>query len=152
VKSCSILRSLLFGTLCIIALGSVSRPAARAATLGDFGYQNMTLNGNPVLGARPTLVILLDLANSGSFAHSSAYYDNLVFNPFNTNSAGLRSLNGFMLVNSHARFSLTRAGPGLIGPLQLPADQRAAMSSVMYWGPRTSTASGMSPVTITNTH
>ncbi len=97
----------------------------RAVTLEDFGYLNMKVNGNSAVGARPTLVILLDLANTNTFAHPNAYYDNLVFNVFNTNAAGLRSLNGYMLVNSHARFSLTRAGPGLIGPLQLPADQRA---------------------------
>lgn len=97
---------------------------SRAATLEDFGYQNMKVNGNPALGARPLLVILLDLANTGRFDHSSSYYDNLVFNPFNITPAGLRSVNGFMLVNSHARFSLARAGTGLMGPLQLPADQR----------------------------
>jgi M6 family metalloprotease-like protein len=109
---------------------------AQPATLEGFGYQNMKVNGTPALGARPTLVILLDLAASGGFAHPSAYYDNLVFNPFNTNAAGVRSLNGYMIVNSHARFSLTRAGPGLVGPLQLPADQlaKALTNDVMRAG------------------
>lgn len=108
----------------IVMFGLIVNAGAQV-TLADFGYQNMRVNGNLAIGARPTLVILLDLANTGTFAHDNAYYDNLVFNVFNTNSAGLRSVNGFMLVNSHARFSLTRAGPGLIGPLPLPADQRA---------------------------
>lgn len=113
-----------FAALFTLSIGLCFSADSRAATLEDFGYQNMKVNGKPALGARPLLVILLDLANTGSFAHSSDYYDNLVFNPFNTNSAGLRSVNGFILVNSHARFSLARAGAGLIGPLQLPADQR----------------------------
>lgn len=125
MNNSAIPRPLPFASLFTITFGLVLCLRAGAATLDDFGYQNMKVNGNPAIGARPTLVILLDLANTGSFAHNNAYYDNLVFNPFTTTSAGLRSVNGFMLVNSHARFSLTRVGPGLIGPLQLPADQRA---------------------------
>ena len=124
MKNFSKPRTLPVAALVALSIGLCFNTDSRAATLEDFGYQNMKVNGNPAIGARPLLVILLDLANSGSFAHNNAYYDNLVFNPFNTNSAGLRSVNGFMLVNSHARFSLTRVGPGLIGPLQLPADQR----------------------------
>jgi M6 family metalloprotease-like protein len=34
------------------------------------------------------------------------------------------SVNGFMLVNSHGRFHLNRAGTGLLGPLSLPTDER----------------------------
>ena len=125
MNSFAIPRPLPLASRFIITLGLALCLRAGAATLDDFGHLNMKVNGNPAIGARPTLVILLDLANTGSFAHNNAYYDNLVFNVFNANSAGLRSVNGYMLVNSHARFSLTRVGPGLIGPLQLPADQRA---------------------------
>ncbi len=108
----------------ILLLGLIINAGAQGITLEDFGHQKMKINGTLAVGARPTLVILLDLADTGSFAHSNSYYDNLVFNVFNTNSAGLRSVNGFMLVNSHARFSLARAGAGLIGPLKLPAAER----------------------------
>jgi M6 family metalloprotease-like protein len=125
MKRSSTVRWLPFAVWLILMSGLTVDARAQGVTLEDFGYQNMKVNGSLSLSARPTLVILLDLANTGTFAHSNADYDNLVFNPFNTNSAGLRSVNGFMLVSSHGRFSLTRVGPGLIGPLQLPADQTA---------------------------
>ncbi|HEX5220918.1 MAG TPA: hypothetical protein VFZ59_15215 [Verrucomicrobiae bacterium] len=97
----------------------------RGVTLDDFGYQKMKVNGQLALGARPTLVILLDLANTGTFAHPTSYYDDLVFNFFNTTPAGVRSVNGFFMENSHGRFFLNRAGAGIIGPLQLNATDRA---------------------------
>ncbi len=121
----------------ILLAGFIGHSEVRAVTLADFGHEKMKVNGSLAVGARPTLVILLDLAGTGVFAHSNAYYDNLVFNPFNTNSAGqLRSVNGFMLVNSHARFSLARAGAGLIGPLALPAGEltQALTNDVMKAG------------------
>jgi M6 family metalloprotease-like protein len=125
MKSSSTSRLLPLAARLILVSGLILNAGAQSPALEDFGYGNMKVNGSPSLSARPTLVILLDLANTGTFAHNNAYYDNLVFNFFNTNSAGLRSVNGLMLINSHGRFSLTRVGPGLIGPLQLPADQNA---------------------------
>lgn len=123
-------------TRIIVLIGLIFSANAQTVTLEDFGYQNMKVNGHPALGARPLLTILLDLADTGTFAHDNAYYDNLVFNPFNTNAAGVRSVNGFMLVNSHARFSLARAGAGLLGPLSLPAEERtqAITNDIMRGG------------------
>lgn len=97
---------------------------ARAATLEDFGYANLKAIDQLSIGTRPTLVILLDLANTGTFAHTVTEYDNLVFNPLNNTAAGLRSVNGFLTVNSHGKFRINRAGPGILGPLAIPADQR----------------------------
>lgn len=110
------------GLLALVLMGR-----AGAATLEDFGYQNMKVNGQPASGGRPTLVVLLDLVASGVFAHANAEYDNLVFNPFNLDpgTGEPRSVNGFMLVNSHGRFHLTRAGPGVLGPLPLSPDERS---------------------------
>ena len=107
-------------------LALISMGPTLAATLEDFGYLNMTVNGQPALGGRPTLVLLLDLAATGTFSHSNTEYDNLVFNPFNIDpgTGQPRSLNGFMLVNSDGRFHLTRAGAGLMGPLALSPDER----------------------------
>jgi M6 family metalloprotease-like protein len=110
------------GLLVLTALAPVA-----AATLEDFGYLNMTVNGQAALGGRPTLVLLLDLAATGTFFHANAEYDNLVFNPFHIDAGtgNPRSVNGFMLVNSDGRFHLTRAGTGLMGPLTLSDDERS---------------------------
>jgi len=111
-----------FAAILLCGLLSALPTKVPGVTLDDFGYQKMGLQA---LGARPALVILLDLANTGTFSHPTSYYDDLVFNFFNTNSAGVRSVNGFFLENSHGRFYLTRAGAGIIGPLQLNATDRA---------------------------
>jgi M6 family metalloprotease-like protein len=66
------------------------------------------------------LVIIVNFATGPDLAHAPAYYDDLVFNFFNTNS-----LNGYILENSNARFFWERAGrTGLIGPLNRPATER----------------------------
>ncbi len=108
---------LLFGVLA--GFGGSTSPAVRAATLADFGYQHMTINGVLAAGQRPLLVILADVANSGVFAHPMAYYDTLAFSIL-TN----RSLNGFMLENSGGLFLFKRANAGIIGPVSLTATER----------------------------
>ncbi|HUG11103.1 MAG TPA: hypothetical protein VMM36_08825, partial [Opitutaceae bacterium] len=100
--------------------------AGTAATLADFGHENMTVNGKAALGVRPAVIILLDLANSGTFSHPSSYYGEYVFNPSNTTTAGVRSANGFLLANSHGRFSIAPAGVGIVGPVQLSDSDRMA--------------------------
>lgn len=127
IKPKALTLALRFLRIGLLLLGIVSLLPGRvgAATLADFGYQNMKVSGAAALGARPLLVILLDLAGTGTFAHPNSYYQNIVFNPLNNTASGLRSVNGFMLVNSHGRFSLTPAGGGLLGPVNLPANLTA---------------------------
>jgi M6 family metalloprotease-like protein len=97
-----------------------------AATLADFGHGNMKVNGKAALGVRPAVIILLDLANTGTFSHPSSYYSDYVFNPNNATTAGVRSVNGYLLANSHGRFSIAPAGVGIVGPVQLSASDRMA--------------------------
>jgi M6 family metalloprotease-like protein len=92
----------------------------RAATLADFGFNHMTIGGHEARGHRPLLVVLVNFDTGPAFAHEPAYYDDLVFNFFNTNS-----LNGYVLENSNSRFFWERAGRrGMIGPLNRPATER----------------------------
>ena len=98
---------------------TTSIPAESLFTPADFGYQRMTINGQPALGHRPLLVILANFAGGNPFAHSLDYYNNLVFNWLRN-----QSLNGYFLANSNGRFMWTRAGRGIIGPVQFEASQR----------------------------
>jgi M6 family metalloprotease-like protein len=106
-----------------------------AVTLEDFGYNHMQfngrvqLNGHEARGNRPLLVILVRFGGV-ALAHDNAYYDDFVFNFFNTNS-----VNGCYLENSNSRFFWSRAStgvyPGMIGPLDLPmGENRAAFNAL----------------------
>ncbi len=99
---------------------TTSIPADSLFTPADFGYQRLTINGQPALGHRPLLVILANFAGGNPFAHTLDYFDNLVFNWFQK-----QSLNGYFLANSNGRFLWSRAGRGIVGPVQMTADQRS---------------------------
>lgn len=66
-----------------------------------------------------------------SFTHDAAYFDSLVFNPFPPVNS--QSHNGCFLENSNGRFIWTRAG--IIGPLQLSANERKDNYSTGFKGP-----------------
>ncbi|MCX6902599.1 MAG: hypothetical protein NTW03_03815 [Verrucomicrobia bacterium] len=69
-----------------------------AATLADFGYQNMRIHNQPALGVRPLLLILATFDNRPAFAYPPAHYQSLVF------SASTPSVYGYHREVSHARF------------------------------------------------
>ena len=72
--------------------------ALPAATLADFGYQNMRIHGQPALGVRPLLLILATFDNRPAFAYPPAHYQSLVF------SASTPSVYGYHREVSRARF------------------------------------------------
>jgi M6 family metalloprotease-like protein len=102
------------GVMLALLAGLCHSPAA-AAALGDFGFGNMTVNGVAARGTRPLVTILTEFAGSPALAHDVAYYDNLVYNALQ------KSVNGYYLANSNARFFWARAGVGTIGPFHLSA-------------------------------
>jgi hypothetical protein len=50
------------------------RYPAPAATLQEFGYQNMKVNGQVPVGHRPLLVILANFAGRPALTHDANYY------------------------------------------------------------------------------
>ncbi len=90
--------------------------ATHAATLTDFGYQHMKVNGALATGSRPLLVILVNFAGEPPLTDSPASIADLIFN---TNR--FPSFNGYFQAMSNGRFSFSNAG--VIGPLSLPASQ-----------------------------
>ncbi len=89
----------------------------QAATLADFGYQKMKVNGVPALGTRSLLVILVTFDQAPPLAHSPAYYDDLIFN----GTAPTR-VNNYFLEVSDQHFSWSRAG---VLSVSLPASQKS---------------------------
>jgi hypothetical protein len=79
--------------------------AASAATLQDFGYQHMHVNGKLAVGQRPLLLIVVNFAGETPLAHTTNYYADLVFN-----QSRYPSLNGYLAAMSNGRFSWTLAG------------------------------------------
>jgi M6 family metalloprotease-like protein len=82
-----------------------------AVTAEDFGYTNMTVNGQVSLGTRPLVVILAQF-RTNQLAGNSNYYDGFVFNRFGTNYPNAVD---YFSENSNGRFTFARAG--VIGPL-----------------------------------
>src|SRR5262245_37218555 len=87
-------------TLSLMTMLSVV--AASAATLQDFGYNNMTVNGKSARGQRPLLVILIDFSYNQPLAWSNAQADSLIF-PVNG-----RTLNRYFVEASNDRFRWSR--------------------------------------------
>lgn len=108
---------------CVISLTTMLwlwlAPGARAATLADFGYQNLKVNGALPLGARPLLVILacfdtndLGTCFDNNFTNGWQYYQDWVFN----SARQPVSINGYFHEVSNGRFfwapADTDLGPG----------------------------------------
>jgi M6 family metalloprotease-like protein len=102
-------------------LSSFLPAASSAATLVDFGYQNLAVDGVLALKPRPLLVILVAFGSGASLGHPAAYYDDLIFN-----SSRQPSMNGYFLAVSKGRFHYSRGGT--IGPLALPANEKEESS------------------------
>ena len=92
-------------------------------SLSDFGYDTMTVNKVEARGHRPLLMVLVEFDGGAPLAHSAAYYDELVFNPFVDLGLGTlgRSVNGYYMNVTGGRFQWSRASD-VIGPLRVPAD------------------------------
>jgi M6 family metalloprotease-like protein len=89
----------------------------KAATVSDFGQGRMNINGHPLLGSRPLLVVLVNFQGQTPIATNRAFYSNLVFN---TSGSLTQHVNGFFAENSNGRFSWSLAG--VVGPLLLNAN------------------------------
>jgi len=87
---------------------------ARAATLTDFGGGRMNINGKPILGSRPLLVILVNFQGSPSIVQPKAFYSNLVFN---TSGTLTQYVNAYFTENSGGLFNWSLAG--VVGPITL---------------------------------
>lgn len=98
-----------FRSVSLIALLALISGHARGATLEDFGYQSMRVNGQLAYGNRPLLIVRTDVKGDDNVAQPMSYYEDLVFNFFR-----FPSVSGYMLVNSHGRFAPTRAGTGTL--------------------------------------
>lgn len=85
-------------------LGMLTHPVA-GATLQDFGYEHLTVNGKVAKGNRPLLVILASFSGARPFAHDASYYDNFVFN-----LAAQPGVNNYYLEASDGRFFWSRGG------------------------------------------
>ena len=109
----------------LVAALLLAGPPAGAASLEDFGYGRLTVNGTAARGARPLLVILTQFTSGAKvgavqpLAHDAAYYNQFVFNPLNLP----RSVNGYYEENSHGRFYWTKAGAGVYGPYTFASSQ-----------------------------
>ena len=91
---------------------------SRGATLLDFGYQHMSVNGKVSLGQRALAVILVEFAEANELAHPVAWYDDYFFNLARTP----RGVNAAFFEMSNRRFFWSRGTT--VGPVKLPAAQR----------------------------
>src|ERR1051326_7845232 len=100
----------------------------QAATPQDFGYGTRTVNGTPVSGHLPLLVVTFELSTNANPAvtrqpiesNINAKVDSLIFN-----FLVFPCVNGFMLENSHGTFYWERAA--VIGPVKLTAAETLAL-------------------------
>jgi M6 family metalloprotease-like protein len=99
-----------------LAVGTVIW-AAKAATLTDFGYARMNINGKPIIGSRPLLVVLVNFQGSPPIAQPTAFYSNLVFN---TSGTMTQHVKGYFTQNSAGQFTWSVAG--VVGPINLSSN------------------------------
>lgn len=125
-----------------LCLGGATPASAETPALADFGHQSLRVNGQPALGQRRCLIVLIDVTNDANavFAfHPAQYFANLVFNPLAPRDITFAnpplpgSVNGFLAENSGGRFAITRAvgaahPDGFFGPLLLTAAERALIT------------------------
>lgn len=112
----------LCGVMALLSL----RPAS-AATAEDFGFGNITVNGKPVSGSIPLLVVTFEFATNGTtrlplIPNANNVFDQLIFNFFS-----VPSVNGYFLENSYGSFSWQRAA--VIGPVTLDATETATLDA-----------------------
>ncbi|MBI5385934.1 MAG: hypothetical protein HZA90_14745 [Verrucomicrobia bacterium] len=91
----------------LLAAGLAAANWLSAATLTDFGYQAIRVDGDLNVGSRSLLVLLGNFSGRPAFYTNAAYYQSLVF------SASAPSLYGFFRESSNGRFfwSMARFEP-----------------------------------------
>src|ERR1022692_3132419 len=92
-----------------LSLACWQMSAVRAATLTDFGYQNLKVNGNLTLGTRPLLAIFVNFAGQVPLPQSLSYYSNIVFN-----TSLPQSMAGFYQASSDGAFTIVPGGAILL--------------------------------------
>lgn len=112
---------------CVFLAGILSFTKACAATAEDFGFGNLTVNGNAVAGRIPLLIAVFELSTNGNgrqslIANATTQFDTLFFNFF-----AVPSVNGYFLENSYGTFSWERAA--VIGPVTLDANETATLDA-----------------------
>ena len=76
----SVVIRLLAGLIAALALLATTGHQAEAATLADFGWRTFRVAGEPALGERPLLVLLLNWQDEDfDSTHGPVYYRNLLF-------------------------------------------------------------------------
>ena len=114
--------------LCVVLLAGILRlTPARAVTAEDFGFGNLTVNGNAVAGRIPLLIAVFELSTNGNgrqslISNATGTFDTLFFNFF-----AVPSVNGYFLENSYGTFSWERAA--VIGPITLDANETATLDA-----------------------
>lgn len=109
--------------------GTDAEPAIPTAE--DFGYGSMMVGDGPARGVRPLLVVVVEsppAANKSGVSHTPSYYDRLLFGYGDTalpgGSSGRKvSVNELYIENSRGRFSWTKAGGKIYGPITYPRNE-----------------------------
>src|SRR5688572_21713870 len=113
---------------CILFLAGILRfTTAYAATPEEFGFGNLTINGNPVAGRIPLLIAVFELSTNGNgrqslISNATGQFDTLFFNFFT-----VPAVNGYFLENSYGMFSWERAA--VIGPVTLDTNETATLDA-----------------------
>lgn len=97
------------GYLWLVVVLSLVRFLAPAATLADFGYQHMAVDGQIASGNRPLLLICVNFAGQSPLPQPLSYYSNLVFS-----ASQNPGFNGYFQAVSDGAFSFTPAGAILV--------------------------------------
>src|SRR5262245_43307481 len=100
---------------------------AFAVTPEDFGFGSLTVNGKPVRGGIPLLLVTFDLSTNNSARLPLRADANSVFDPLIFDLQGFPSVSGYFLENSLGNFFWLRAG--VLGPVQLNPNETATLNA-----------------------
>ncbi|MEO8260744.1 MAG: hypothetical protein ABI868_25590 [Acidobacteriota bacterium] len=122
-RGSSLVRPIAAAAAAALLLGA-ARPLP-AATPQDFGFGQLTINGQPARGTFPLLVVIYELSTANSTRTVlapgiAAAMDRLIFNTF-----ALPSVSGYFLENSAAAFAWQRAA--VLGPVTFDQTETAAL-------------------------
>ena len=98
-------RSRILWVFVIAALAAMECRTGWSATLQEFGYQRMTVNGQLPRGSRALLVIIANFVGGNPLAHDVSYYDDFTFNLLRR-----PSVNSYFKEVSNERFVWSRGG------------------------------------------
>lgn len=110
----------------------VSSQVTEPPVAPDFGYGSTTVDGEAARGVRPLLVVLVEspaAANRSGIAHDVDYYDRLLFGygdtgvPVGDGTGRNVSINELFIENSRGKFSWSKAGGKIYGPITYPSNE-----------------------------